>query len=221
MPPLLLFVTDWIEPDTNASAARQLALPLSWSNPFNPSKIRFSFQNLYGSFDESSSLICCSCFPNHSSMPLLIQRSVSSSLPLVARRLHCLFFFLSRTLRSFKLLIPLSESFFHPSPTCSSSCCTTVRFFVRVCFSSLLGCCLPVIDAYVSYQIPLLSKPVSFPLRYTRSLAFPTTPSAFARFRFLASRFICLNCVSNVLSCLDPCALDLCGLLCASSFLSH
>jgi len=176
MPPFLLFVTDWIEPDTNASAARQLFLLRSWSNPFNPSKTHFSFQNLYGSFDESSSLICRSRFPH----PLLLYAPVDPEISFVVvaacRSSHSLFFlFLSSvsyasvvqaahtSFRAF--LFPLRQRALPPLQLLYYC-----LLFVRVRFSSgLLFTCYRCI-CFIS-KIPLLSKPVSFPLRYTHSLS--------------------------------------------------
>ena len=226
MPPFLLFVTDWIEPDTNASAARQSSLLLSWSNPFNLQKPTFLFQNLYGGLDESSSLsyAVLTFHTHHSSMPLLIQRSASSSLPLVARRLRFLLLFcLIRFGRSScSYLFPSFP--FPPSPTCFSLA-PVVVLLLAFCSRLLLLIIWAVVYLLSMHmfhiQIPLLSKPVSFPLRaHTRSLAFPPNFIRFRPISFFASRFICSNCVSNVLPCLDACAGSL-RLVCASSFLSH
>jgi len=128
-------------------------------------------QNLYGSLDESplSHMLRLSF---HSSMPLLIRRSVRRRcrLSLVASVLSSIgSFCLVRFGRS-SFFIPLFDSFANVLFP-HSSCCTTVRFLFAFA-SHYLGCCLLVIDAYVSHQFHSFQNPSVSAAAYTHSLAF-------------------------------------------------
>ena len=200
-------------PTPNASAARQLFL-LSWSNPFNLQKPAFSSKSLWQPRRITTLSYAALVVP-------LLYAPVdpeisSSSLPLVARRPSSFFhrfFCLVRFGRS-SCFIPLFDSFANVLFP-HSSCCTTVRFLFAFSLSGLLFTCYRCI---CFTPIPLLSKPVYLCRGiHTLSCLLPTS-SAFARFRFFASRFICLNCVFNVGPYLDAYVGSLRPLVCVESF---
>jgi len=189
MPPLLLFVTDWIEPDKNASAARQLFL--SWSNPFKLQKPTFLFKIFMAA--STNHLICCARL-SHPPLPYapVDPEISSSSLPLVARRIYCFFFCLVRLGRS-SCFVPL---FLRHRALPSLQLLYYCPLFVRVCFS-LSGLLFTCYRCICFLPIPLLLKPVFLPPRHTHtpSLAFSIRLRSIS---FFASHFICLNCVSDV-----------------------
>ena len=219
MPPFLLFVTDWIEPDTKRLSRPSVVSPLL-VEPIQPSKTRLFFKIFMAASTNHRSLICCACRSNSPLLYAPVDPEISSSsLPLVARRLSSFFhrFFLSRTLRSFKLF-HTSFRFLRQRALPSLQLLYYCPLFVRVCFSSLSGLLFTCYRCICFTPIPLLSKPVYFCRGiHTLSCLLPTS-SAFARFRFFASRFICLNCVFNVGPYLDAYVGSLRLSVCVESF---
>ena len=153
MPLLLLFVQTGSNPTHTPQPPRQLLPLLSWSNPFNLQKSAL-LQNLFimAAATKSLSLICCALLSHQPPMPLLIQRSVRRRCRLSLVAFSSFVFFTSRTLRSFKLLIPLSELLLFLSPTLLPPTPVVVLlsafFRVRFSLSGLLFTCYRCICSY-------------------------------------------------------------------------
>ena len=192
MPLFLLFVQTGSNPTHTPQPHRQLLLLLV--EPIQHSKNHFFFKIfIMAAATKSLSTICCaSLSTTKPPMPLLIQRSVRRRcrLSLVAF-LPLFFLLLSVSYASVVQADHTSSSFLRQrsSPSPAPVVVLLSAFFFFAFASPYLGCCLPVIDAYVHTQIPLLLKPSISAAALTRTTLFSPFPYSirFVRFSFHCS----------------------------------
>ena len=193
---LLLFVTDRIKPD-HALGRPSVVSPASESNSLQNTHI----QNFYGSHDEFSLICCAHTFPPpHTLCSPSTQRSVRRRrLPFAVFPVQLCplsFFPLPRTLRSFKLFIPvlLRQRFLRAPVVVPPS--TSSRFLYLIIWAVVLL----VIDAYVPYPIRSFKLSFStaalFTPRSLRASLPPPVPPAWSGFVSLIASLV--DCVFHV-----------------------